>query len=87
MKSFKQTYILCEANDDSKLNGFVILKPEFLDHEEDFYKLLKNNGWDIIQKVCYGQEPSTRVKKEIETFNSAYRMVKKHKTDLDLPER
>jgi len=51
MKSFKQTYILCEANDDSKLNGFVILKPEFLDHEEDFYTLLKNNGWDIIQKV------------------------------------
>jgi len=52
MKSFKKTYSsINESENTPKLNGFVILKPEFLDHEEDFYKLLKNNGWDIIQKV------------------------------------
>ena len=34
----------------SRVNGFVILKPEFLDHEEDFMTLLKNNGWKVIQK-------------------------------------
>lgn len=32
------------------INGFVILKPEFLDHTEDFCNMLKNNGWNIIQK-------------------------------------
>ena len=47
MKSFKQTFFNENVNN---INGFVILKPEFLDHEEDFIKLLKNNGWDIIQK-------------------------------------
>ena len=47
MKSFKQTYFIENAN---TINGFVILKPEFLDHEEEFLKLLKNNGWDVIQK-------------------------------------
>ena len=34
----------------NELNGFVILKPEFLDHTEDFLTLLKNNGWDVVQK-------------------------------------
>ena len=47
MKSFKQTYFIENAN---TINGFVILKPEFLDHEEEFIKLLNNNGWDVIQK-------------------------------------
>jgi hypothetical protein len=37
--------------------------------------------------ASYGENPSARVKKEVETFNAAYRMVKKHKADLDLPER
>ena len=47
MKKFS-TFIL-EA-DNIKLNGFCILKPEFLEHEEDFLALLKNNDWKIIQK-------------------------------------
>lgn len=33
-----------------ELNGFCILKPEFLDHTDDFLALLNNNGWKIIQK-------------------------------------
>ena len=48
MKSFRQTYSIKEES--NQINGFVILKPEFLDHEEDFLTLLKNNGWDVIQK-------------------------------------
>jgi nucleoside-diphosphate kinase len=47
MKKFS-TFIL-EA-DNIELNGFCILKPEFLEHEEDFLALLKNNGWKIVQK-------------------------------------
>ena len=34
-----------------EVNGFCILKPEFLNYEFDFDNLLKNNGWQIIQKV------------------------------------
>lgn len=34
-----------------EVNGFCILKPEFLEHEFDFDNLLKNNNWQIIQKV------------------------------------
>lgn len=34
----------------SRVNGFVILKPEFMEHENGFLTLLKNNGWNIIQK-------------------------------------
>ena len=49
MKSFKKTYMINE--DASSVNGFVILKPEFLNHEEDFLKLLDNNGWKVIQKM------------------------------------
>lgn len=33
-----------------ELNGFCILKPEFLEHTDDFLALLKNNGWNIVQK-------------------------------------
>jgi nucleoside diphosphate kinase len=33
-----------------EVNGFCILKPEFLDHEEDFCTMLTNNGWKIVQK-------------------------------------
>lgn len=41
-----------ESNESSnlELNGFCILKPEFLEHSEDFLALLKNNGWNIVQK-------------------------------------
>ena len=47
MKSLAQ-FILESKN--LELNGFCILKPEFLDHEEDFLALLKNNDWNIVQK-------------------------------------
>lgn len=33
-----------------EVNGFCILKPEFLSHEDDWYKMLENNGWQIVQK-------------------------------------
>lgn len=33
-----------------KINEFVVLKPGFLQYEDDFCNLLKNNGWEIIQK-------------------------------------
>lgn len=46
---------IVKNNDDSikndQINGFCILKPEFLDHEDDFVKILTNNGWKIIQKT------------------------------------
>ena len=48
MKTLSQ-YIL-ESN-NLEMNGFVILKPEFLDHKDDFLALLKNNGWNIIQQT------------------------------------
>ena len=51
MKSYKQTFLIKESQSSNEVNGFVILKPEFLNHEEDFLTLLKNNGWDVIQKV------------------------------------
>ena len=34
----------------NEINGFCILKPEFLDHTDDFLALLNNNDWKIIQK-------------------------------------
>ena len=37
--------VLCEVN------GFCILKPEFLEHEFEFDELLKNNNWQIVQKT------------------------------------
>lgn len=33
-----------------ELNGFTILKPEFLEWEEQWLDLLKNKGWQIVQK-------------------------------------
>lgn len=47
MKSLHQ-YIL-EAL--GEVNGFCILKPEFLEYEFDFDNLLKNNNWQVVQKV------------------------------------
>jgi nucleoside-diphosphate kinase len=33
-----------------EVNGFAILKPEFLDHEDDWkYLLSKKYGWDIVR--------------------------------------
>ena len=48
MKKFTQIFLLKEET--NQINGFVILKPEFLDHEDEFIKLLNNNGWNIVQK-------------------------------------
>lgn len=48
MKSYKQTFLIKESSNE--VNGFVILKPEFMDHENDFLTLLKNNGWQVLQK-------------------------------------
>ena len=33
-----------------EVNGFCILKPEFLDHSDDFCTMLTNNDWKIVQK-------------------------------------
>lgn len=48
MKRFTQSFLFKE--DTNQINGFVILKPGFLNHEEEFIKLLNNNGWNIVQK-------------------------------------
>ena len=37
--------------EQDQVNGFCILKPEFLDHEDDFKNMLVNNGWRILQSV------------------------------------
>lgn len=39
-----------ESLDTNQINAFVILKPEFLSHKDDFLSLLKNNGWQIVQQ-------------------------------------
>lgn len=41
---------ILETSSQNKINGFVILKPGFLNHENDFLTLLKNNDWRVIQK-------------------------------------
>ena len=46
MKSFSE-FITQTA---TPINGFCILKPEFLNWEDDFHSLLTNNGWKIIQE-------------------------------------
>ena len=46
MKTFTQ--LINESNDE--LNAFVILKPEFLKYEQQWLDMLKNDGWQIIQK-------------------------------------
>lgn len=39
-----------ESLDTNQINAFVILKPGFLSHKDDFLSLLKNNGWQIVQQ-------------------------------------
>lgn len=34
----------------NEINGFCILKPEFLEYADDWIKMLQNNGWQIVQK-------------------------------------
>lgn len=38
------------GNPSDKVNGFAILKPEFLDYESDFESLLTTDGWKIVKK-------------------------------------
>jgi bacterioferritin len=47
----KTLSVLLEEQAPAQVNGFCILKPEFTDYEDDFYKLLKNNGWTIVNKT------------------------------------
>ena len=52
MKRLKE-YInnICESDTSNlEVNGFCILKPGFLEHENNWYNMLENNGWQIIQK-------------------------------------
>lgn len=46
-------YIESKRISESKenyVNGFVILKPEFLDHSDEWLKILQDNEWDILDK-------------------------------------
>ena len=52
----------------SQVNGFVILKPGFMSHEDEFMTLLKNSGWNVIQK-----------KKGVLTQEQAEALYKPHK--------
>ena len=42
------TYI--KENKDIYNNSFVILKPEFLSHKNEWIEALQNNEWDILDK-------------------------------------
>ena len=42
------TYI--KENKDIYNNSFVILKPEFLSHKNEWIEMLQNNEWDILDK-------------------------------------
>ena len=48
MKSLNEFIEVFEVS--SEINGFCVLKPEFLDHTEDFLKMLDNKGWNVVQK-------------------------------------
>ena len=42
------TYI--KEDKDMYNNSFVILKPEFLSHKNEWIEMLQNNEWDILDK-------------------------------------
>jgi len=42
-------YIINESKEDY-VNSFAILKPEFLEHEEAWLKMLEDDEWDILDK-------------------------------------
>ena len=67
MKSLIQILNEVEGN-NSQVNGFCVLKPEFLAHTEDFLNMLQNNGWTVVQKL--------RKKIDIDTAKSLYQMHK-----------
>ena len=67
MKSLIQILNEVEGN-NSQVNGFCVLKPEFLAHTEDFLNMLQNNGWTVVQKL--------KKKIDIDTARSLYHMHK-----------
>lgn len=40
-------YLINESKKEVKFNGFAILKPEFLDKQDDFEQKLEDNSWKI----------------------------------------
>ena len=67
MKSLIQILNEVEGN-NSQVNGFCVLKPEFLGHTEDFLNMLQNNGWTVVQKL--------KKKIDIDTAKALYQMHK-----------
>ena len=67
MKSLIQILNEVEGN-NSQVNGFCVLKPEFLGHTEDFLNMLQNNGWTVVQKL--------KKKIDIDTAKTLYQMHK-----------
>ena len=50
------------------INGFVILKPGFIEKEKFFFDILKKDGWEIIQRE--------RKHLDIDTAKELYKMHK-----------
>lgn len=48
MKKFSELF---EVETAVPINGFCILKPEFMNFNDAWITLLKNNGWNIVQQV------------------------------------
>lgn len=42
-------YIL-ESRDDIKANAFIILKPGFLNYQDDWFKMIEEDGWKVIKR-------------------------------------
>ena len=47
MKSLKD---FINESKENYVNAFVILKPEFLEHEDKWLEMLEENEWDILDK-------------------------------------
>lgn len=70
MKSL--TNYICEAM-QKKFNGFAILKPEFLDIQDDFEDMLEDNGWKISDL--------TKIKMSLDDAKNLY---KSHKRKISM---
>ena len=66
MKSL--TNYICEAM-QKKFNGFAILKPKFLDIQDDFEDMLEDNGWKISDL--------TKIKMSLDDAKNLYKSHKK----------
>lgn len=42
-------YIL-ESRDEIKANAFIILKPGFLNHQDDWFKMIEEDGWKVVKR-------------------------------------